>query len=92
MDLNLSNYGTVVPAEPCSVLCNIASNLAKVRQWWHGLDPLPFLKGWGGGGGEGGSKFWLPPLEGGIWKIKKTGWKYGAGVGLLKNGTDTFPI
>ena len=28
----------------------------------------------------------------GIWKIKKGGWKYGSGTGLLKKGADTFPI
>ena len=82
MDLNFSNLGTVVPAAPCSVLCHRASDLPKVWQWWHSLDPLPFFKG------ESGSKFWLPPLEGraGIWKILKSGWKYGAGAGLLKRG------
>ena len=26
------------------------------------------------------------PEGGGIWKIKKRGWKYGPGVGLLKRG------
>ena len=31
-----------------------------------------------------GSKFWLPSPEGGICKIKKRGWKYGAGIGILK--------
>ena len=25
---------------------------------------------------------------GGIWKIKKKGWKYGAGAGLLKKGVE----
>ena len=42
----------------------------------------PFLEA--GRGGE----FWLPPRRGvrGIWKIKKIGWKYGAGAGLLKRG------
>ena len=43
----------------------------------HSLDPL--FKG-------GGSKFWLPPPEGGIWKIEKRGWKYCAGAGLFKRG------
>ena len=71
MDLNLSNYGTVVPAEPCSVLCNIASNLAKVRQWWHGLDPLPFLKGWGGAVGRAGVNFDYLPWRGESEKLKK---------------------
>ena len=36
---------------------------------------------------KGRSKFWLPPPEVGrgiIWKFKKSGWKYGAGKGLLK--------
>ena len=33
-----------------------------------------------------GSKFWLPPLEGEIWKIKNKEWKYGAGAVLLKRG------
>ena len=32
------------------------------------------------------SKFWLPPPKGGIWKILKSGWNYGAGAGLLKRG------
>ena len=49
----------------------------------HSSDLPPALK----------SKFWLPPPEGGIWKIKKRGWKYGAGAGPLKRGeADTFPI
>ena len=54
------------------------------------LPPTPFFFKWGK------NKFWLPPLERGggveIWKIKKRGWKYGAGRGLLKRGADTFPI
>ena len=37
------------------------------------------------------SKFRLPPPEWGIWKIKKRGWKYGAGAGLLKEDAGTFP-
>ena len=47
--------------------------------------PPPFLKG--------GSKFWLPPLEGENMKNKK-GWEYGAGAGLLKQGegSGTFLI
>ena len=45
--------------------------------------PLPFLKLVGGEGGR--RKFQMPSPEGGrIWKIKKWGWKYGAGAGLLK--------
>ena len=32
--------------------------------------------------------FWLPPPEGGIWKNKKRGWKYGAEAGLLEGGSD----
>ena len=53
----------------------------------------------------GGSKFWLLPPEGGIWKIRKRGWRYSAGAGSLKvcvyvcvcergerSGTDTFRI
>ena len=39
--------------------------------------------------GEGRSKFWFPPTEGGIWKIKKRAWKYGAGAGLYKGGRST---
>ena len=40
---------------------------------------LPFFKEEG--------KFCLPsPEGGGIWKIKKRGWKYGVGAGLLKRG------
>ena len=35
-------------------------------------------------GEEGISKFWLPFPEGGTRKIKKGGWMYGAGAGLLK--------
>ena len=33
-----------------------------------------------------GKKFWLPLLEGEIWKIKNREWKYGAGAVLLKRG------
>ena len=33
---------------------------------------------------EGGSKFWLPPPEGGIWKNQRKVWKYAAGAGPLK--------
>ena len=40
------------------------------------------------GGGGGGSKFWLSSPEGGIWKINKGGWKYGAEAGLLKWGEE----
>ena len=36
--------------------------------------PSPLFK-------EGGSKFWLPPPEWGIWKIRKRGRNYGAGAG-----------
>ena len=32
------------------------------------------------------SKFWLPPQEGKVWKIRKRRWKYGAGAGPLKTG------
>ena len=40
-----------------------------------------------------GSKFWLPPLEGGeTKKLKRGGGKYGAGAGLLKRGAGTFSI
>ena len=36
---------------------------------------------------------YLPLRGGGIWKIKKRGWKFGARAGLLKRrGVDTFPI
>ena len=45
---------------------------------YHSVDiPTPFLQ-------EGRSKFWLPSMEEGIWKINKSGWKYGAGAVLLK--------
>ena len=46
------------------------------------LDPPPFFKG-------GGGKFWLPEKIK-IWNIKKGGWKYGAGVSLLKRGARHF--
>ena len=40
-----------------------------------------------------GSKFWLPPLEGGeTKKLKRGGGKYGAGAGLLKRGAGTFSV
>ena len=48
----------------------------------HSLNPPAplFLKG-------GVSFNYLPwRVEGGIWKCFKSGWKYGVGVGLLKNG------
>ena len=45
--------------------------------------PSPFLKGRGGGGG--GVDFNYLPRSGKSEKLKK-GWKYGAGVGLLKMG------
>ena len=32
------------------------------------------------------------PWRGGIWKIKKRGWKCGARAGLLNSGAVTFPI
>ena len=44
----------------------------------HSLDPSPFLKG--------GSKFSLPPAEGGDWKIKKRGISMVQGQVFLKGG------
>ena len=35
---------------------------------------------------QGGSKVWLPPLEGGIWKIKKRGGSMVQGQVFLKGG------
>ena len=59
------------------------SNNSSLIYWFNIVrtPSLPFSKR--------GSKFWLPPWEGGIWKIKKSkkrGWKYGAGASLLKRG------
>ena len=63
--------------ESCLAICHLRSSIV-----WTSPPPPVFLKG--------GSKFWLPPLDGGIWKIKKRGWKYGVGAGLLKRGAWHF--
>ena len=49
----------------------------------HSSDPPWFLKE--------GSKFWLPPPEGGSKKLKK-GVEVWCRAGLLKRGADTVPI
>ena len=41
---------------------------------------------------EGGVNFNHLSRRGGFLKIKKRGWKYGAGAGLLKRGAGIFPI
>ena len=51
----------------------------------HSSDPPP--SSW-----EGGSKFWLPPPEGGIWKIKKGGGSMTQEHVFLKEGVDTLPV
>ena len=43
---------------------------------------IHLLKEGGGEGGERGVNFNYLPWSGGIWKIKKRGWKYGAETGL----------
>ena len=59
-----------------------------ISRFTHSSDPHPIFKG-----GGGGVSFDYHPRKGGICKIKKRGWKYGAGAGLLKRrGADTFPI
>ena len=52
--------------------------ILKTNKHCHNSDRLPFLRR-----GGGISKFWLPSPEGGTWKIKKGGWMYVAGAGLL---------
>ena len=56
----------------------------------HSSDPPPFFKG-----GEVNFKYFPQGKgreRGESEKLKKTGWKYGAGAGLLKRGSGTFPI
>ena len=47
---------------------------------WYGSDHRPLFKG------RGEVNFDYLPQMGGIWKIKKRGWKYGTGADLLKWG------
>ena len=49
---------------------------------WKGLDCIVWTALFQGGR----SKFWLPPSEERICKINTSGWKYGAGVGVLIKG------
>ena len=63
------------------VLSKMYDVILKQLSYYHSSDtPLPphLFKG--------GSKFWLPPPEGGDPKNFKKGWKYGVGEGLLKRG------
>ena len=83
-------HGTVLITEDWNILCTdelrskfnfVRFNCRiKVMQCFPFLTLLQYILH------MGGSNFWLPPPEGGIWKILKRGWKYGAGAGLLKRG------
>ena len=59
------------------------SEFSKFSTWPFGTPSLFFLKG-----GVNFNHF--PWRVGGLWKMKKIGWKYGAGTDLLKMGLELF--